>query len=337
ADRIYEPLAARVQKDALDPKAYFPFTWQQTLYNNEPYGIPFETDVRVLYWDKNIFREVGLDPDKPPVKWDDLWAMADKLDKKNPDGTYARIGFFPLFGGVGADLWGYANGVQYVKSGKPDVTDPKVVETFEWIKKWVDRYGGWDNLQKFRSGFAAAPNDAFMSGKVAIIGDIQGYVSVINFWDPRIKTKDPKDATKELNDRLDYGVSDLPYNTTKGTWSGGFSLSIPRGAKNQDAAWEFIKCASGPDGEASWARDTFGIAPNIQANKDPGLLADPRWQFFVDALQNSKVEPFVKEYPNWAEKLGGTLQEPIWKGEKSAKDALAQAQKDIDAEIAKKK
>lgn len=91
ADKIYEPLGARVQKDGVDPKAFFPFTWEQTLYNNEPYGIPFETDVRVLYWDKNIFREVGLDPERPPVKWDDLWAMADKLDKKNPDGSWASI------------------------------------------------------------------------------------------------------------------------------------------------------------------------------------------------------------------------------------------------------
>ncbi len=329
-DKIDTDLQPYIDRDGFDTTKFYPFTWEQTLYNGHSYGIPYETDVRVLYWDKNLFKQAGLDPETPPKTWDDLWAMADKLDKKNPDGTYARIGFFPLIN-IGPDIWSYTNGVQFVQNGKPVVNSPEVVQTFEWIKKWVDRYGGWANIQKFEAGLAAAPNDAFMSGKVAMIADIQGYVSQITFFDPRIKLDDGK-----TNDRLDYGVADLPTNAgkPKGTWSGGFALSIPRGAKNPDAAWEFIKCATDAQAEASWARDTYALAPNKNANNDPTLMADPRWPFFVSALQYSHVEPFVKAYPNWTQEIGGPLQEDIWKND-NAQKALDAAQQKIDAQMAK--
>ena len=42
----------------------------------------------VLFWNKRAFEEAGLDPNKPPTTWDELWEYADKLDKKNADGTY---------------------------------------------------------------------------------------------------------------------------------------------------------------------------------------------------------------------------------------------------------
>ena len=44
------------------------------------YLIPTVTDVRVLYYRKDLFREVGLDPDSPPRTWDELVAAAKKLN-----------------------------------------------------------------------------------------------------------------------------------------------------------------------------------------------------------------------------------------------------------------
>ncbi len=330
-DKVDTDLQPYINRDGFDKNAFYPFTWEQTLYNNDSYGIPYETDVRVLYWDKNLFRQAGLDPNKPPQTWDEVWAMADKLDKKNPDGSYARIGFFPLIN-IGPDIWMYTNGGQWVQNGKPVVNSPEAVQTFEWIKKWVDRYVGWDKIQKFRAQFSAEPNDPFESGKVAMVADIQGLVSKILFFDPKIKLDNGS------SERLDYGVTDLPHAAGKpsGTWSGGFALSIPRGAKHPDAAWEFIKCATSAEAEASWARDTYALAPNIAANNDPTLMGDPNWKYFVSALQSTHVEPFVKAYPNWTgDTIGGTpLQEQIWRND-NAKQVLDQAQQKIDAQMAK--
>src|SRR5512138_585062 len=83
SDGIESDLQARIDKDKVDPKVYYPFTWQQTLYKDHSYGIPFETDVRVMFYNKTMFQDEGLDVNKPPKTWDELWALADKLDKKD--------------------------------------------------------------------------------------------------------------------------------------------------------------------------------------------------------------------------------------------------------------
>lgn len=333
ADSVDIDLSQYAFRDGVDGSQFWPFTWNEATVDGKPYGIPFETDVRVLYWNKQAFQEVGLDPEKPPKTWEELEAYADKLDKKNPDGTYARIGFHPDLGNGGWNVWARTNGAELIKDGKPSPSDPKLIETFDWIKKWYDRYGGYDALQAFKSTFGSPPNDAFMSGKVAMIMDINGYSSVLNFYDPRVDVAKADGSTEKQ--RLGVGIGDLPYSSSYGktaSWSGGFALSIPRGSPNADAAWEFIKCASGPDGAASWSRDTFAMAANLQAAQDPALVGDPRWQFFLNAMKYSQGTTVVPAYTNWGTEIE-QRREAIFKGETTAQAAMQEAQQVIDSEL----
>jgi multiple sugar transport system substrate-binding protein len=330
ADNIYTNLQDWADRDGVKAESYWPFTWQQSLYQGDTYGIPFETDVRVLYYNKNAFKEAGLDPEKPPTTWAELEQAADKLDKKAADGSYERIAFSPLDGNASPEIWGYANDVEWVtEDGEIKINDPKAVETLNFVKKWIDRYGGWDNFQKFRAGFQSPPNDAFMSGKVAMLVNINGYASQLNFYNPQVNKPDGSGR-----ERLDWGVSDMPYNTDKGSWSGGFALSIPQGAKNPEPAWEFIKCASGVDGSASWSRDTYAMSANIEAANEPTLKADPVWQFFLSAMEYSTGGNYLEKYPNWGEQLGQRY-EKVWKGEQTAEQALQEAQAAVEAEVNK--
>ena len=60
--------------------------------NGKLYSMPFNSSAPVMYYDKNAFREVGLDPDKPPQTYDDILAAAQKLVKKDSDGKVVRAG-----------------------------------------------------------------------------------------------------------------------------------------------------------------------------------------------------------------------------------------------------
>jgi multiple sugar transport system substrate-binding protein len=338
ADDIDIDLSEYATRDGIDGSQFWPFTWKEATVDGKPYGIPFETDVRVLYWNKQAFQEVGLDPEKPPKTWEELEQYADKLDKKNEDGSWARIGFHPDIGNAGWNLWARTNGAVLVQDGKPVVNDPKFVETMDWIKKWYDRYGGYDAVQEFRSSLGAPPNDAFMSGKVAMIVDINGYSSVLNFYDPRVEV--PKaDGSGTERVRLGVGLGDVPYSSSYGkpaSWSGGFALSIPRGSPNADAAWEFIKCATGPEGAASWSRDTYAMSANIQAAQDPALVGDKRWQFFLQAMEYSQGTDVVPAYPNWGQEVD-QRREAIFKGQSETKAALDEAQQVIDSTVGGKR
>ena len=331
ANNVESDLQDRATRDGLTGTQFWPFAWQQTKYNDHTYGIPYETDVRVLFYNKNAFKEAGLDPEKPPKTWDDLKQYADKLDKKKDDGTIERMAFNPFLN-ANWDLWAFTNGADIAKDGKVNLTDPKIIETMQWMKTWVDRYGGWSNYLKFKGGLAAPPQDGFMSGKLAMFVDTSGYASQLNFYAPSYTNKDGK------KEKLDWGVAEIPYKTTPASSSGGFALSIPKGAKNADAAWEFIKCATGPEAQTSWARDTYSIPGNQKAAQDGTLLADPAWAIMVGAMKTTKPikGDFVKGYSNWGEQVDKRTDD-VWQGKTDPQQAMADAQKTIDAEIAKNK
>lgn len=326
SDQIATNLQPFIDRDNFDSSVFWDFAWNETLYEGNSYGIPFETDVRVLIWNKNAFEDVGLDRDSPPETWDDLEAYADALDIQNEDGSWARIGFFPLWN-AGVEFWARTNGWEQVVDGRPNYDDPAFIETLEWINGWIERYGGWQNLQNFRASYGSPPNDIFMSGAVPMIVDVAGYLSQLNFYRPRFTASDGSTANME------WGVSFIPYQTERANWSGGFALSIPMGAPNADAAWEVIKCMTGPEGQASWSRDTLAIPTNQQVVDDPVLRADPFWDVIMEVMQDSQGSVYVPEYPNFGQEVNTRL-EQVWTGALTPEQAAQEMQEAIDRVMA---
>ena len=333
ADGVYQNLQEFATRDNVTREQFYDWAWDQTLFEGNTYGLPHETDVRVLFYNKNLFTAAGLDPNDPPDTWAELEAAADALDVQEADGTYSRIGFFPLWS-AGADLWARTNGADMIApDGTVQINNEKMVETTEWVKSWVDRYGGWDAVREFDAAAnAAAPNDNFMSSKVAMRVDIFGYNSFLEFYRPRTNLDNDGDAGNDP--RTEWGIALLPANegAETGTVSGGFSLSIPTGAANTEAAWEFIKCATGDEGQTSWARDTQAQPTNIAAASDPVLQGGPGWDIVDDALATSTGGVFVQDYPNWTEQLGQRW-EQIWTGELTAQEALDEAQAAVAEQV----
>ncbi len=315
------------KRDRVTGDAFWPFTWEEAVVNGQPYGLPYETDIRVTYYNKAAYKDVGLDPEKPPQNWDDLWAFADKLDEKGSDGKLQRIGFYPLFF-MGLDMWAWNNGGEWQdKDYNPTLNAKPNVEALEWIKKWTDRYGK-SALDAFRATFGQGKQDGFMSGRLATEVDIAGYTSFLNFYNPSFTTKDKQN--------LGYGVSSIPPapGHKPASLSGGFALSIPRGSKQIDAAWEFIKYAVFV-GQASWARDTYAIPTIMEVAKtDPTLNADPNWRFFMEAMSYGRPAVFNPYYPNMLSELDPATND-VLAGRKTAQEALDAAQKKAEAEIAR--
>jgi multiple sugar transport system substrate-binding protein len=131
---------------------------------------------------------------------------------------------------------------------------------------------------------------------------------------------------------MEWGVAGIPYNVEPANWSGGFALSIPRGAENPDGAWEFIKCATSPEGQASWSRDTFAIPTNQESANAPELLADPNWATIMGIMDVSRGSTYVPGYPNFTEQVNTRLPQ-VWTGELTAQEAMDQAQEEINTTI----
>ena len=73
-------------------KAFYPALMMNGTYKGKVYGIPFQRSTIVLYWNKDAFKEAGLDPEKPPASWNEMTQMASKLVKKDASGNVQRWG-----------------------------------------------------------------------------------------------------------------------------------------------------------------------------------------------------------------------------------------------------
>jgi sn-glycerol 3-phosphate transport system substrate-binding protein len=90
-----EPFDAYIAKDRELQQAvadFFPAFMMNSTLGGKVYSLPFQRSTPILYYNKEAFKEVGLDPEKPPTTWDELVKYAEKLTKRDDQGRVVRYG-----------------------------------------------------------------------------------------------------------------------------------------------------------------------------------------------------------------------------------------------------
>src|SRR3954468_8701179 len=63
--------------------SFFPAFMENSQTGGKTWGVPFQRSTIVLYWNKEAFKEAGLDPEKAPQNWEEMRAFAEKLTKRD--------------------------------------------------------------------------------------------------------------------------------------------------------------------------------------------------------------------------------------------------------------
>jgi len=243
---------ARDIKDPDDPKAsdYYPAPWAEAHFDGKIYGIPTGADDRVLYYNKAIFRKdaaklraAGLDPNRPPRTWSEVLAYSKVLTEFKKDGTLERAGFAPNFGNSWLYLYAFQENASFLSpDGKTCTLDtPASEDALRFMQKGYDVLGGYENEQKFESGFQGDANDPFYIGKIAMKVDGDWIQANMAQYAPSLDFATAPAPVPD--DRYYHRGKFANEKDTFITWVGGFSYAIPRGAKNPEDAWAFIKFA----------------------------------------------------------------------------------------------
>ncbi|HEX7784722.1 MAG TPA: extracellular solute-binding protein, partial [Methylomirabilota bacterium] len=121
-------------------KRFFPAFMLNSQTGGKTWGIPFQRSTVVMYWNKELFKEAGLDPNKPPTTWAELKAMATKLTKKDASGKVTQYGV--QIPSSGFPYWLFqtlttTNGAILANDTGSQVKfdDPAVIEALQF---WVD-------------------------------------------------------------------------------------------------------------------------------------------------------------------------------------------------------
>jgi multiple sugar transport system substrate-binding protein len=301
---------------------YFPELWDAVVHEDEPYAVPFNTDTRVLFYNKDMFEEVGLDPEQPPTTWDELKEFALKMDIQNGK-NYERIGFLPRYG-PGADVWmlnATGHGMWDFEAGEPVVNVPKAVEALEWVKEYEDIYG-LDTINAFQAEFGNQQSNPFLNKKVGMVINNATHYAEIEAY------------AEDLN----FGVAPLPeFESGNGhaSWGGGFVAEIPYGAKNPEASFEFIKYLTGPKAQEYWAVENFDNVANIEgannASVSQELSEDGKIVYgaAVENMDHTLLTPMPLEAPDMMSVINPEL-DRIFLGEKTPQEALDDAQAAVE-------
>ncbi|NTV04731.1 ABC transporter substrate-binding protein, partial [bacterium] len=255
------------------------------------YSLPFNSSAPVMYYDRNAFKEVGLDPDKQIWTYDELLDAAQKLTKKDDSGKVVRSGIvFTLYSWIfeqelatqGALLAEPNNGRE-TRAQTLVFNNEAGVKWLSFLKQLVDEGTGLNVGRDSGTTNGSVRDSAFVKGEAAItFNSIAALRSYIN------NTKDGK---------VDVGVAYLPRpaDAKGGVIIGGASLWITdQGTPEQQAgAWDFVKWTTSPEVQASWSSST-GYYPirlaayDVQEMKDT-LAKYPQFGVAVEQLRATEA------------------------------------------------
>jgi sn-glycerol 3-phosphate transport system substrate-binding protein len=210
------------------------------------YSIPFQRSTMIIYYNKDAFAEVGLDPEKPPANWKELVEYSQKLMKKDAAGNVTRYGV-GLALNSGSAQWGFTgfclqNSVDgqnlMSEDGKKVFFDTP--ENVEALQFWLDLQNKYGVMQKGIVQWTDLPGQ-FLNGQVAIIYHTTGNLTNIN-----------------NNAKFKFGTAFMPGSKRIAAPTGGGNFYISAGISKarQEAAWKFIKFATTPERAAQWSLDT---------------------------------------------------------------------------------
>ncbi len=289
---------------------FYPALMENGQAEGQTWGIPFQRSTIVAYYNKDMFRAAGLDPEKPPKTWDELVSMGKKLTN---DDTYGI-----MIPSTGYPYWMFQalaiqNGQKLMSEDGLTTYfgDTKVIETLEF----------WQSLSQEHSIMPKGTvewgtlRQAFLEGNTAMMWHSTGNLSAVK-----------KSA------KFDFGVAMLPGNERLGSPTGGGNFYIFKETSDEEkaAALKLIKFMTSPKQAAKWSIATGYMGVSKSAYETDELKAYTQ-QFPPALVARNQLEHAVAEFSTYEtarvrEGLNNAIQSALSET-KTAEEALQEAQK----------
>jgi sn-glycerol 3-phosphate transport system substrate-binding protein len=305
-----------------DDKAWLGSFYKAFMLNSQSggktWGVPFQRSTIVMYYNKELFKAAGLDPNKPPATWAEMADAAKKLTVKDASGKVTQYGVqipssgFPywLFQALAIE-----NGVAMANDAGNAVKfdDPAVIEALQY---WIDLTKQGVHPPGIVE-WGTTPKD-FFEKKVAMMWTTTGNLTNVR-----------------TNAKFDFGVAMLPAGKKRGSPTGGGNFYIFKKATpaQQEAAFKFAKWITQPERAAKWSMDTGYVAISEAAYNTAALKkygADfPPALVARDQLPFALAEFSTHDNQRVTKALNDGLQAALT-GTKTAGQAMKDAQAEAD-------
>lgn len=280
---LVTPLDDLIAAQQIDLNDIYPAMLAQGRYQGKLYALPWGTDNYALYWNKDLFEEAGLDPEKPPQTMEELTEYARKLTKVDANSQITQLGFVPDFS------WSHLE--QYIKmygsywfndeGTRVQLNTPEMIAALKWQQQFYTQYGTEEVLRFVSStGEYSSAEHGFMSGKIAMMIDGE-WMTGQNF-------------IGGLKPDLWYSVAPIPYpeaypQRKETNVVGGTVALIPSGVKNKDAAAKLLAWMMTPEIVADEMVANFNLPSSKKAAQDPRFRENEKFAVFMDLAGSSNA------------------------------------------------
>lgn len=248
-------------------------------YEDRIYGLPLSVETSIFAWNKDLYKQAGLDPEKAPTTWDEITTNAEKIRALGGDtyGFYFSGGgcggcmiftFTPLVWGAGADILS--------ENGKTATLDtPQMRQAVEIYRNLVAK----DTVP---AGAASDNGVNFLSitnGKI-------GQQSLGAFAIGTLVTQHPE---------IDFGVTLIPGVDGKpSSFAGGDNFVVTKGTPRLDNIKAFLEYTYSVEGQTIMAK--YGSLPTRSDIADEVLAGlDPRLSVAMEAVSVAKT-PYTLQF-----------------------------------------
>lgn len=298
--------------EGVDPAwldSFYPALMANGRIEGKTWGIPFQRSTIVAYYNKDMFRAAGLDPESPPSTWEEMISMGQALT--NGD-TYGL-----MIPSTGYPYWMFQ--ALAIQNGKEVMSndglttyfdDEAVVDTLEFWLSLSQEHGimpegtvEWGTLRQ-----------AFLEGQTAMMWHSTGNLTAV-----------------KNNATFDFGVAELPANVRPGSPTGGGNFYVFEDTTPEEraAALRLIEFMTSPEQAAAWSIATgyMGVSPAAYetealqaytAEFPPALVAR-------NQLENAVAEFSTFETARVREGLNNAIQAALT-GSATPEAALSEAQ-----------
>jgi multiple sugar transport system substrate-binding protein len=272
------------------------------------YGIPDQTTCVAMFYNKQMFRDAGLEP-KVPATWEEFVEIGKKLtDSSNGRYAFAMLNTLwwnlPFFNTYGARIIS-ADGK------KCELDSEQAIAALDMMCSFANEHkieaGAW------RPG-AISPEQGFVNGKYAMI--FMG----------------PWNLAKFKNTNMDFGVGLIPAGPEgSSTNVGGTDTVVFKHSKHAKEAYDFLTFFTNAKNQARWCSELNQLPINLGAY-DLVKFEDEHLMTFMEQMKHARVNPVVTSY-GLLEDIVNPEMEAALSGQKSARDALTSAAAKVQKQI----
>jgi multiple sugar transport system substrate-binding protein len=317
---LVKPIDDLVAADHLADKGYTDQVLSLAKIDGHVYGLPFAMSTPVVYFNADLVTKVGGDPTKIPTDWDNFIALAAKIGALG-DGTSG------MYYQLGSDDWSTQNlvrnfGGQMMDDKESDIAfdGPAGQAAVKLFKRFHT-----DGAQPAIDSNAA--RQLFTSGKLGFFFASAGSVSGFE---------------KEIGDRFALKTAQQPLGADDATMPTGGMVAVilTDDAAKRTAAWDYLKFATGPEGQSMVVPNT-GYMPTNTLALDKDHLAGfydkhPNW--YTSVLQTPRARPWFSWPGDNGVEIGQVLRDgmtAIALGSKEPEAALADMATEVRALLPK--